>query len=101
MFMFLTLTANFGIGLSFSKDPGSTFSEGPGKGLGLLYKVCPGKYRNLDIKSIKSKLSLECQKSEHPPKLLIAGPYKKESIKYECEARNICCIDHRNYFFRT
>ena len=78
--MFLTLTANFGIGLSFSKDPGSTFSEGPGKGMGLLYKVCPGKYRNLDIKSIKSKLSLECQKSEHPPKLLIAGPYKKKVL---------------------
>ena len=46
--MFLTLTANFGIGLTFSKNPGSTSSEGPGQGLGLLYKVCPGKYRNLD-----------------------------------------------------
>ena len=27
---FLTHTSNFGIGLAFSKDPGSAFSEGPG-----------------------------------------------------------------------
>ena len=32
---------NFGIGSAFSKGPGSTFSEGPDLGPGLLYKVCP------------------------------------------------------------
>ena len=31
---------NFGIGSAFSKCPGSAFSEGPGLGLGPLYKVC-------------------------------------------------------------
>ena len=30
---------NFGIGPAFSKGPGSTFSDGPGPGLGPLYKV--------------------------------------------------------------
>ena len=31
---------NFGIGSPFSKAPGTAFSEGPGPGRGLLYKVC-------------------------------------------------------------
>ena len=30
----------FGIGFAFSKDLGSTFSEGPGPRRGPLYKVC-------------------------------------------------------------
>ena len=34
-------TINFGIGSTFSKVPGSAFSEGPGLGPGPLYKVCP------------------------------------------------------------
>ena len=33
-------TVNFGIGSAFSKGLGSTFSEGPGPGPGLLYKEC-------------------------------------------------------------
>ena len=36
----LTHTVNFGVGSAFSKVPGSAFSEGPGLGPGLLYKVC-------------------------------------------------------------
>ena len=31
---------NFGIGSASSKGPGSVFSEGPGLGPGLPYKVC-------------------------------------------------------------
>ena len=41
VFKSLTHAVNFGIGSAFSKDPGSSFSEGPGPGLGPLYKVCP------------------------------------------------------------
>ena len=35
----LTHTVSFGIEFAFSKGPGSIFSESPGPGLGLLYKV--------------------------------------------------------------
>ena len=35
-----THTVNFGMGSPLSKSPGSAFSEGPGPGLGPLYKVC-------------------------------------------------------------
>lgn len=38
---FLINTVNFGIGLDFSKIPGSAFNDDPG--LGQLYKVCPYK----------------------------------------------------------
>lgn len=38
---FLTNTVNFGIGLDFSKIPGSAFNDDPG--FGSLYKVCPYK----------------------------------------------------------
>ena len=38
---FLSYTVNFDIGSAFSKCPGSVFSEGPGSGLGPLYKVYP------------------------------------------------------------
>ena len=37
---FLTHTVNVGIESAFSKCPASAFSEGPGPGLSLLYKVC-------------------------------------------------------------
>ena len=37
---FLTKTINFGIGSVVSKSSGSTFSEGPGPGLGPLHKLC-------------------------------------------------------------
>ena len=37
----LTHTVNVGIGSAFSKGLVSAFSEGPGPGLGPLYKVCP------------------------------------------------------------
>ena len=36
----LTHIVNFGIGPTFSECLGSVFSEGPGSGPGLLYKVC-------------------------------------------------------------
>ena len=36
----LTNAVNFGIGSSFSKCPGLTFSEGQGSSLGPLYKGC-------------------------------------------------------------
>ena len=37
---FLTHAVNFGIGSAFCKGPASTFSEDPGPGPGLLYKIC-------------------------------------------------------------
>ena len=37
---FLTHTVDFCVGCAFSKGPESTFSEGPGPGLGPLHKVC-------------------------------------------------------------
>ena len=37
----LTQTGNFRVESTFSRGPGSAFSEGPGPGPGLLYKVCP------------------------------------------------------------
>ena len=37
----LTHTVNVGIRSAFSKGLVSAFSEGPGPGLGPLYKVCP------------------------------------------------------------
>lgn len=37
---FLTEIVNFGIGSTFSKCPGSTFSEGPCPGPGQLFKLC-------------------------------------------------------------
>ena len=36
----VTHTMKFGLGSAFSKSLGSAFSEGPGLGPGLLYKVC-------------------------------------------------------------
>ena len=39
----LTDIMNFGIGSTFPKDLGSTFSECPSQGLGALYKVCRSK----------------------------------------------------------
>ena len=43
----LTHTENFGIESAFSKDPGSGFSEAPGSGPDLPYKVCPSKPKSL------------------------------------------------------
>lgn len=44
---FLTHPLSFGLGSTFSKDQGSSFSEGSKPGLGPLYKECPCLFSNL------------------------------------------------------
>ena len=43
---------NFGIGSTFSKGPGSAFSQGSGPGLGPLYKVFQSKQMHFSKKHL-------------------------------------------------
>ena len=57
---FLTQIVNFYIGSTFSKGPGSAFSEDSCPGLGPIYKVCPINQRKLQ-KTILIEWSQYCQ----------------------------------------